>query len=128
MNKSDHALQPQTAAQAGGSGSLLRSSRGMRLGLGAVTRNASGSAKGKAPGQGQKPVVFSQPIQPVSAAANQKSQDDAGMKIRKKTLVPFIPEGGGILCVWFLFSNLKHGHLISLSAVMGQTPPSFKLA
>lgn len=108
MNRSDEALQPQTAAQAGGSGSLLRSGRGMRLGLGAVTRNASGSAKGKVPGQGQKPVVFSQPIQPVNAAANQKSQDDAGMKKKK--------------------INSYFSHLLSFSAVMGQTSPSFKLA
>lgn len=73
----DEALQTQTA---GGSGSLLRSGRGLRLGLGAVTRNASGSAKGKGPGQVHKPVVFSQPVQPVSAATNQKSQDDSGKK------------------------------------------------
>ncbi|KAF3706554.1 Microtubule-associated tumor suppressor candidate 2 [Channa argus] len=38
-------LQPQTAAQAGGSGSLLRSGRGLRLGLGAVTRTTRGLSK-----------------------------------------------------------------------------------
>ncbi|XP_061904659.1 microtubule-associated tumor suppressor candidate 2 isoform X1 [Entelurus aequoreus] len=69
-------LQIRTAAQAGGSGSLLRSGRGMRLGLGAVTRTASGSVKGKEPGQSQRSAI-SQPIQPVIPAASQKCQDTA---------------------------------------------------
>ncbi|XP_029029238.1 microtubule-associated tumor suppressor candidate 2 isoform X2 [Betta splendens] len=73
----EHQEQPRAAAQAGGSGSLLRSGRGLRLGLGAVTRTASGSAKGRGPGQGQRSaLVFSQPVQPVSPAVNQKSQDN----------------------------------------------------
>lgn len=141
----DEALQTQTAAQAGGSGSLLRSGRGLRLGLGAVTRNASGSAKGKGPGQVQKPVVFSQPVQPVSAATNQKSQDDSGKKkIKKKIIwykwavVHFIPgyqketASLSLQYVWFHFSNLKfdtpESYLISLSSEMGLPPSSFKLA
>ncbi|KAG8007966.1 Microtubule-associated tumor suppressor candidate 2 [Nibea albiflora] len=70
------ALQTRTAAQAGGSGSLLRSGRGLRLGLGAVTRTTTGSAKGRGPGQGQRSAVFSQPVQPVSPATSQKSQDN----------------------------------------------------
>ncbi|KAK2828665.1 hypothetical protein Q5P01_019699 [Channa striata] len=71
-------LQPRTAAQAGGSGSLLRSGRGLRLGLGAVTRTARGSSKGRGPGQTQRSaLVFSQPVQPVSPATNQKSEDSA---------------------------------------------------
>lgn len=75
----EDALQARTAAQAGGSGSLLRSGRGLRLGLGAVTRTASGSAKGKATAQGQRSsLVFSQPVQPVSPATNQKGQDNTG--------------------------------------------------
>ncbi|XP_061754558.1 microtubule-associated tumor suppressor candidate 2 homolog isoform X1 [Nerophis ophidion] len=69
-------LQIRTAAQAGGSGSLLRSGRGMRLGLGAVTRTASGSVKGKEPGQSQRSGI-SQPIQLVIPAASQKCQDTA---------------------------------------------------
>ncbi|XP_049448872.1 microtubule-associated tumor suppressor candidate 2 isoform X1 [Epinephelus fuscoguttatus] len=74
----EEALQSRTAAQAGGSGSLLRSSRGLRLGLGAVTRTATGSAKGRVPVQGQRStLVFSQPVQPVSPATSQKSQDNA---------------------------------------------------
>lgn len=69
-------LQARTAAQAGGSGSLLRSGRGLRLGLGAVTRTTPGSAKGRGPGQGQRSApVFSQPVQPVSPATSQKIQD-----------------------------------------------------
>ncbi|XP_044078847.1 microtubule-associated tumor suppressor candidate 2 isoform X2 [Siniperca chuatsi] len=73
----EDALQARTAAQAGGSG-LLRSGRGMRLGLGAVTRTSTGSAKARGPGQGQRStLVFSQPVQPVSPATSQKSQDDA---------------------------------------------------
>ncbi|XP_054610190.1 microtubule-associated tumor suppressor candidate 2 homolog isoform X2 [Dunckerocampus dactyliophorus] len=67
-------LQLRTAAQAGGSGSLLRSGRGLRLGLGAVTRTASGSGKGKGPGQSQRSAII-QAIQPVISAASQKSQD-----------------------------------------------------
>nr|XP_057942744.1 microtubule-associated tumor suppressor candidate 2 homolog isoform X2 [Doryrhamphus excisus] len=67
-------LPLRTAAQAGGSGSLLRSGRGLRLGLGAVTRTASGSVKGKGPSQSQRSAI-SQAIQPVISAASQKSQD-----------------------------------------------------
>lgn len=71
-------------------------------------------------------------LQSAHPACQHSSQSEEPRRCRyenkKKTPVPFIPEGGGILCVWFLFSNLKHGHRISLSAVMGQTPPSFQLA
>ncbi|XP_068186548.1 microtubule-associated tumor suppressor candidate 2 [Antennarius striatus] len=75
---SEDALQTQTAAQVGGSGSLLRSGRGLRLGLGAVARTTGGSAKGRGPGQGQRSMlVCSQPIQPVSPATNQRSQENA---------------------------------------------------
>ncbi|XP_078142854.1 microtubule-associated tumor suppressor candidate 2 homolog [Centroberyx gerrardi] len=75
----DDPSRPRTAAQAGGSGSLLRSGRGLRLGLGAVTRTATGSAKARGPGQGQRStLVFSQPVQSVSPATNQKSQDYTG--------------------------------------------------
>ncbi|KAM4545941.1 microtubule-associated tumor suppressor candidate 2 homolog isoform 2-T2 [Odontesthes bonariensis] len=71
------ALQGRTAVQAGGSGSLLRSGRGMRLGLGAVTRTAAGSDKSKVPSQGQRSaLVFSQPVQPVSPAASQRGQEN----------------------------------------------------
>ncbi|XP_047183226.1 microtubule-associated tumor suppressor candidate 2 isoform X2 [Scophthalmus maximus] len=76
-SSAEDTLQPQTAAQAGGSGSLLRSGRGLRLGLGAVNRTATGIAKGRGPGQGQRSVlVFSQPVQPVSPATSQRSQDN----------------------------------------------------
>lgn len=78
-NAAEDVLQARTAAQAGGSGSLLRSGRGLRLGLGAVSRTTPGSAKGRGSGQGHKSmVVFSQPVQPVSPATNQKSQDTTG--------------------------------------------------
>nr|XP_046265757.1 microtubule-associated tumor suppressor candidate 2 [Scatophagus argus] len=73
----EDALQTRMATQAGGSGSLLRSGRGLRLGLGAVTRTTTGSAKGRGSAQGQRStLVFSQPVQPVSPATNQKSQDN----------------------------------------------------
>ncbi|XP_008276115.1 microtubule-associated tumor suppressor candidate 2 [Stegastes partitus] len=73
----EDALQARTAAQAGGSGSLLRSGRGLRLGLGAVARTTTGSAKGRGPSQGQRStLVFSQPVQPVSPATSQKGQDN----------------------------------------------------
>ncbi|CAJ1063920.1 microtubule-associated tumor suppressor candidate 2 [Xyrichtys novacula] len=72
----EEALQARTAAQAGGSGSLLRSGRGLRLGLGAVNRTA-GSARGRGAGQAQRStLVFSQPVHPVSPAMGQKSQDN----------------------------------------------------
>ncbi|XP_077401984.1 microtubule-associated tumor suppressor candidate 2 isoform X2 [Vanacampus margaritifer] len=70
-------LQLRTAAQTGGSGSLLRSGRGLRLGLGAVTRTASCSVvKGKGASQGQRSTI-SQPIQQVYPAASQKSHNTA---------------------------------------------------
>ncbi|XP_029304065.1 microtubule-associated tumor suppressor candidate 2 isoform X2 [Cottoperca gobio] len=73
----EDALQSRTAAQAGGSGSLLRTGRGLRLGLGAVARTTTGSAKGRGPGQCQRStLVFSQPVQPVSPATSQRSQDN----------------------------------------------------
>ncbi|KAK5858524.1 hypothetical protein PBY51_002657 [Eleginops maclovinus] len=73
----EDALQSRTAAQAGGNGSLLRTGRGMRLGLGAVTRTTTGSAKGRGPVQGQRStLVFSQPVQPVNPASTQKIQDN----------------------------------------------------
>nr|XP_019941732.1 PREDICTED: microtubule-associated tumor suppressor candidate 2-like isoform X2 [Paralichthys olivaceus] len=77
-SSAEDTLQPRTAAQAGGSSSsLLRSGRGLRLGLGAVNRAATGAAKGRGPGQGQRSVlVFSQPVQPVSPATSQRSQDN----------------------------------------------------
>lgn len=72
----------QTQAQGGGSGSLLRSGRGLRLGLGAVTRTTSGSAgKGRGPSQGQKSTVpVNQPVQPVRQAASQKNEDNTGKR------------------------------------------------
>ncbi|XP_059207071.1 microtubule-associated tumor suppressor candidate 2 [Centropristis striata] len=74
----EDALQSRTAAQSGGNGSLLRSGRGLRLGLGAVTRTAMGSAKGRGPGQSPRStLVFSQPVQPVCPASSQKSQDNS---------------------------------------------------
>ncbi|XP_029375664.1 microtubule-associated tumor suppressor candidate 2 [Echeneis naucrates] len=77
-SSAEDTLQPQTAAQAGESGSLLRSGRGLRLGLGAVNRTATGSARGRGPGQGQRStLVFSQPVQSVSPATTQKGQDNA---------------------------------------------------
>ncbi|XP_039633830.1 microtubule-associated tumor suppressor candidate 2 homolog isoform X2 [Perca fluviatilis] len=73
----EDALLSRTAAQAGGSGSLLRSGRGLRLGLGAVTRTTTGSAKGRGPGQVQRStLIFSQPVQPVSPATSHKTQDN----------------------------------------------------
>ncbi|TDH04879.1 hypothetical protein EPR50_G00137930 [Perca flavescens] len=73
----EDALLSRTAAQAGGSGSLLRSGRGLRLGLGAVTRTTTGSAKGRGPGQVQRStLIFSQPVQPVSPATSQKTPDN----------------------------------------------------
>ncbi|XP_063750546.1 microtubule-associated tumor suppressor candidate 2-like isoform X2 [Eleginops maclovinus] len=49
----------------------------MRLGLGAVTRTTTGSAKGRGPVQGQRStLVFSQPVQPVNPASTQKIQDN----------------------------------------------------
>ncbi|XP_029599791.1 microtubule-associated tumor suppressor candidate 2 homolog [Salmo trutta] len=74
------------AAQAGGSGSLLRSGIGMRpqLGLGAVARATPGSVvvtatKNQMMVQGQRTTLgFSQPVQAVSPATNQNGQDNTG--------------------------------------------------
>ncbi|KAJ4929842.1 hypothetical protein JOQ06_018863 [Pogonophryne albipinna] len=77
VSSGEDALQSRTAAQAGGSGSLLRAGRGMRLGLGAVARTTTCSAKGRVPVQGQRStLVFSQPVQPVNPASTQKIQDN----------------------------------------------------
>ncbi|TWW74669.1 Microtubule-associated tumor suppressor candidate 2 -like protein [Takifugu flavidus] len=75
---SEEPLQTRGAAQGGGSGSLLRSGRGLRLGLGAVTRTTLGSAnKGRGPSQGLKSTaVFSQPAQPVRQATCQKNEEN----------------------------------------------------
>ncbi|KAM9391326.1 uncharacterized protein ACWYII_033887, partial [Salvelinus alpinus] len=72
------------AAQAGGSGSLLRSGIGLRpqLGLGAVVRATPGSVvvtatKNQMMVQGQRTALgFSQPVQAVSPATNQNGQDN----------------------------------------------------
>ncbi|XP_037322911.2 microtubule-associated tumor suppressor candidate 2 [Pungitius pungitius] len=69
----EDALQSRVAAQARGSGSLLRSGRGLRLGLGAVNRASTGSVKARGPGQSA--LVFSQPVQPVSPATSQNTDD-----------------------------------------------------
>ncbi|XP_041864464.1 microtubule-associated tumor suppressor candidate 2 homolog isoform X2 [Melanotaenia boesemani] len=81
-SSAEDALQSRTAAQAGGSGSLLRSGRGLRLGLGAVTRTTAGLAKGRRPSQGQRSaLVFSQPVQPVSPATSHRGQDTTDEQI-----------------------------------------------
>ncbi|KAM8897492.1 uncharacterized protein mtus2a isoform 1-T2 [Spinachia spinachia] len=69
----EDALQSRVAAPARGSGSLLRSGRGLRLGLGAVNRTTTGSVKGRGPGQSS--LVFSQPVQLVSPATSQNTDD-----------------------------------------------------
>ncbi|XP_052376064.1 microtubule-associated tumor suppressor candidate 2 isoform X3 [Oncorhynchus keta] len=74
------------AAQAGGTGSLLRSGIGLRpqLGLGAVARATPGSVvftatKNQMMVQGQRTALgFSQPVQAVSPATNQNGQDNTG--------------------------------------------------
>ncbi|KAM3601309.1 uncharacterized protein V6R79_010463 [Siganus canaliculatus] len=75
VSAAEDALQARTTSQTGGSGSLLRSGRGLRLGLGAVTRTTTGSAKGRGSGQSQKSAqVFSQPVQPVKSQDNTDDQ------------------------------------------------------
>ncbi|CAL8236684.1 unnamed protein product [Boreogadus saida] len=64
------------AAQVGGTGSLLRSGRGLRLGLGAVARTTTGSVKGRGPAQAQRSsLVFSQSVQAMSRVGSQRSQE-----------------------------------------------------
>ncbi|XP_056141200.1 microtubule-associated tumor suppressor candidate 2 homolog [Lampris incognitus] len=76
-NSAEDPTRPKMAAQTGGSGSLLRSGRGLRLGLGAVTRTTSGASKGRGLGPGQKTtLVFSQPVQAVSPATSLRSQEN----------------------------------------------------
>lgn len=70
---------PQAVVPAGGTGSLLRSGRGLRLGLGAVNRTAAATAKGKGPGPDQRSApVYNQPVQPVSPATSLKPQGNTG--------------------------------------------------
>ena len=80
-------LQTQAGAPGGGSGSLLRSGRGLRLGLGAVARTTSGSAgKGRGLSQGQKSTaVFNQPVQPVRQATCQKNEENTGKSTHMHT-------------------------------------------
>ncbi|KAM4726251.1 microtubule-associated tumor suppressor candidate 2 homolog [Anableps anableps] len=86
---SEDALQDRTATQTGGSGSLIRSGRGLRLGLGAVTRTTAGSVKTRGPSQGQRLAsVFSQPIQTVSPAINHKSQDNTDDQVLSHQAAP----------------------------------------
>lgn len=118
----DDPLQARTAAQAIGSGSLLRSGRGLRLGLGAVTRAAPGSVKNRGAAQVQRAApVLSQPVQPISPAASQKAQDTGKAKknwhiffaaITRKTTI--MPDGDGCFsvsaCVTLYSSSLRMTH------------------
>ncbi|KAM8834624.1 microtubule-associated tumor suppressor candidate 2 [Synchiropus picturatus] len=67
-SSAEEAMRCGTAAQPEGSNSLLRSGRGLRLGLGAVHRTAS--LKGRSVGQGPRAtLIYSQPVQPLPPAA-----------------------------------------------------------
>ncbi|KAJ0004539.1 hypothetical protein NQD34_010753, partial [Periophthalmus magnuspinnatus] len=76
----DDPLQSRTGPQGGGGGgggggSLLRSGRGLRLGLGAVTRTAPGPARTRSPAQ-RSATVMSQPVQPISPTEKSHDADD----------------------------------------------------
>ncbi|XP_045064158.1 microtubule-associated tumor suppressor candidate 2 isoform X2 [Coregonus clupeaformis] len=77
------------AAQAGGSGSLLRSGIGLRpqLGLGATPGSVVVTAtKNRMMVQGRRTALgFSQPVQVVSPATNQNGQDNTGDQQRPST-------------------------------------------
>ncbi|XP_053703176.1 microtubule-associated tumor suppressor candidate 2 isoform X2 [Synchiropus splendidus] len=82
-SSAEEPMKSGTAAQPEGSNSLLRSGRGLRLGLGAVHRTAS--LKGKSSGQGPRAtLIYSQPIQPLPPAAAQthhgNAEDEAFMR------------------------------------------------
>ncbi|KAM9788485.1 microtubule-associated tumor suppressor candidate 2 homolog [Neosynchiropus ocellatus] len=71
-------MKARTAAQPEGSNGLLRSGRGLRLGLGAVHRTAS--LKGRSSGQGPRAtLIYSQPVQPLppASAARGDPEDEA---------------------------------------------------
>ncbi|KAM6985176.1 microtubule-associated tumor suppressor candidate 2 homolog [Aplochiton taeniatus] len=83
-------VRPKMAAQTGNtSGSLLRSARGLRLGLGAVTRTTPGPAKSRGPSQVQRSTLtFSQPVQAVAPATSMMFQENSVKGTVKHTAMP----------------------------------------
>ncbi|XP_031176108.1 microtubule-associated tumor suppressor candidate 2 isoform X3 [Sander lucioperca] len=130
----EDALLSRTAAQAGGSGSLLRSGRGLRLGLGAVTRTTTGSAKGRGPGQVQRStLIFSQPVQPVSPATSQKTQDNTAtaaaqsQAMASRSLLPKASQSG-LRPPGFSSSRLPTGRLAAFGFVRSSSVSSVSSA
>ncbi|KAM7398062.1 hypothetical protein PAMA_006096 [Pampus argenteus] len=83
-SSAEDALQSRTTAQTGGSGSLLRSGRGLRLGLGAVTRTTTGSAKSRGPGQEDEVFTHHAPP-PAPVATSAQAQTVASRSLLPKT-------------------------------------------
>lgn len=109
----DDPLQARTAAQVGGgTGSLLRSSRGLRLGLGAVTRAAPGPVKTRGPAQRPTPVM-SQPVQPISPT--EKSQDSDDHVFTQNAPVPVVAES----------SSAASRPVLPKASQSGLRPPGF---
>ncbi|KAJ0061667.1 hypothetical protein NL108_005801, partial [Boleophthalmus pectinirostris] len=107
----DDPLQSRTVPQGGG-GSLLRSGRGLRLGLGAVTRTAPGPARTRSPAQRSAPVM-SQPVQPISP--NEKSHDTDDQVFTQNAPVPSSAES----------PNAASRSLVPKGSQSGLRPPGF---
>uniref|UniRef100_A0AAV2J9V3 Uncharacterized protein n=1 Tax=Knipowitschia caucasica TaxID=637954 RepID=A0AAV2J9V3_KNICA len=108
----DDPLQSRTMPQGGGgSGSLLRSGRGLRLGLGAMTRTNPGSARTRSPAQRPAPVM-SQPVQPISPT--EKTHDADDQVFTQNAPVPSFAE-----------ANTGSRSLLPKASASGLRPPGF---
>ncbi|XP_024121792.1 microtubule-associated tumor suppressor candidate 2 isoform X2 [Oryzias melastigma] len=121
-SSAEDALQGRAATQAEGGGSLLRSGRGLRLGLGAVTRNAAGSTKNRVPSQGAKStLIFSQPVQPVNPTSSVKDQDNTdGQLIAHHAPAPALTSASAAAS-----QSAASRSLLSKASQSGLRPPGF---
>ncbi|RVE63894.1 hypothetical protein OJAV_G00140840 [Oryzias javanicus] len=121
-SSAEDALQGRAATQAEGGGSLLRSGRGLRLGLGAVTRNAAGSTKSRVPSQGAKStLIFSQPVQPVNPTSSVKDQDNTdGQLITHHAPGPALTSAAAAAS-----QSAASRSLLSKASQSGLRPPGF---
>ncbi|XP_023818106.1 microtubule-associated tumor suppressor candidate 2 homolog isoform X2 [Oryzias latipes] len=120
-SSAEDALQGRAVTQMEGGGSLLRSGRGLRLGLGAVTRNAASSTKSRAPGQGLKStLIFSQPVQPVNPTSSMKDQDNTdGQLITHHAPAPALTSAAAAS------QSVASRSLLSKVSQSGLRPPGF---
>nr|XP_020454191.1 microtubule-associated tumor suppressor candidate 2 homolog [Monopterus albus] len=93
-------------------------------GGGAVTRTATGPAKGRGPSQGQRStLVFSQPILPVSPATSQKSQDKTDDQVFTHYAPAPPPPASATAAVQLQAAGSRS--LLPKTSQSGLRPPSF---